>query len=131
MKVREIMTTPMNPKRLLFAALAALLLGNGSIASAQDRADDKDRSGMKHEMDMSGDAKEGGMMGMCQQMMKGGAMQGSMMGGMGMMPALPPGNEKLQMQMHAEMMRTMAAVMEKYAARVKESTEARAAGDAR
>jgi Spy/CpxP family protein refolding chaperone len=40
-------------------------------------------------------------------------------GGMGHgMPHLPPGNEKLEMQMHADMMRAMADVLTKYAARL-------------
>jgi hypothetical protein len=55
----------------------------------------------------------GGMMGMMQGCpMMGGAGTG----GRGM--HLPPGNEKLEMQMHADMMRAMADVMAKYAARL-------------
>jgi hypothetical protein len=56
----------------------------------------------------------GGMTGMMQgcPMMRGGA------GTHDMMPQLPPGNEKLAMQMHADMMRAMADVMTKYAARL-------------
>lgn len=56
----------------------------------------------------------GGMMGMMQgcPMMRGG-------GGMGQgMPHLPPGNEKLELQMHADMMRAMADVLSKYAAKL-------------
>ena len=34
------------------------------------------------------------------------------------MAHLPPGNEKLEMQMHADMMRAMADIMTKYAARL-------------
>ena len=49
-------------------------------------------------------------------------MQGCpMMRGSGMrhgMAHLPPGNEKLEMQMHADMMRAMADIMTKYAARL-------------
>ena len=42
-----------------------------------------------------------------------------MMSGGGMMPQLPPGNEKLQMQMHAEMMQRMGEILAKYAAQAK------------
>ena len=45
-----------------------------------------------------------------------GAM-GAMMGSSGM-PHLPPGNEKLDLQMHAEMMRAMSDILAKYAARL-------------
>jgi hypothetical protein len=53
------------------------------------------------------------MMGMMQgcPMMRGAGMGGAM-------PHLPPGNEKLEMQMHADMMRAMADIMTKYAARL-------------
>jgi hypothetical protein len=36
------------------------------------------------------------------------------------MPQLPPGNEKLQLQMQAEMMQKMGEILAKYSARVKE-----------
>jgi hypothetical protein len=35
-----------------------------------------------------------------------------------MMSNLPPGNEKLNLQMHAEMMQAMGAIMQKYADRI-------------
>ena len=59
----------------------------------------------------------GGMMGMmqgCPMMSGGGGMSGHSV------PHLPPGNEKLEMQMHADMMRAIADVMTKYAARLPE-----------
>ena len=59
-----------------------------------------------------------GMMG-C-SMMSGGmgsGGMGGMMGGRGM-PAFPPGNEKLQMQMHAEIMQKVGEIMAKYAERI-------------
>ena len=58
--------------------------------------------------------------------MGGGDMKG-MMGMMGMMnsyammPMLPPGNEKLQFQMQAEMMQKMGEIAAKYADRIKEA----------
>lgn len=64
-------------------------------------------------------------------MMGGQGMSGMMGGGMGGMmgcpmmaggghgmPHLPPGNEKLELQMHADMMKAMADVLAKYAARL-------------
>lgn len=62
----------------------------------------------------------GGMMGMmnmmqmCERMMGGATMGGAAM------PQLPPGNEKLQFQMQAEMMQKMGEIAAKYADRIKE-----------
>jgi hypothetical protein len=52
-----------------------------------------------------------GMMGTCGQMMNA---RGPMSG----MPKLPPGNEKLQLQMQAEMMQKMGEILSSYAARI-------------
>ena len=60
----------------------------------------------------------GDMMGMMNTMRGCPMMSGGMHGGM--MPQLPPGNEKLQMQMHAEMMQRMGEILAKYADRIKE-----------
>jgi len=56
----------------------------------------------------------GGMMGMMQQCER-------MMGARGghAMPQLPPGNEKLQLQMHAEIMQRVGEILAKYAGQVK------------
>jgi hypothetical protein len=65
---------------------------------------------------MMGNGMDGGMMAMmgaCGQMMTA---RGSMSG----MPKLPPGNEKLQLQMQAEMMQKMGEILSKYAAKVVE-----------
>jgi hypothetical protein len=54
----------------------------------------------------------GGMMNMmqdCQRMMGGARM-----------PKMPPGNEKLEFQMHAEMMQKMGEIAAKYAERIRE-----------
>ncbi len=58
----------------------------------------------------------GGRMGMYrgEMGMQGGMGMHGMMGGM----AFPPGYEKLEMQMHAEMMESMAKIMKKYAAQL-------------
>ncbi|WP_407973392.1 hypothetical protein ACJ51O_38445 (plasmid) [Burkholderia pyrrocinia] len=54
-------------------------------------------------------------------MMGGGALGGGMMGNCPMMGQLPPGNEKLAMQMHGEMMKAMGEIMLKYADRIQTS----------
>ena len=98
--------------RLVMAALAAGLSGLGvpGIAAAQSEPPHKPPPGMYGGMG-SGPGM-GGMMGMMQDcpMLRGG-------GGHGM-PHLPPGNEKLELQMHADMMRAIADVLTKYAARL-------------
>ena len=48
-----------------------------------------------------------------------GMMSGCPMVGGGMMPQLPPGNEKLQLQMWGELMQKMGEIASKYAAQVK------------
>ena len=48
-----------------------------------------------------------------------GMMSGCPMMGGGMMPQLPPGNEKLQLQMWGEMMQKMGEIASKYATQVK------------
>ena len=63
----------------------------------------------------------GGMMG--NHMMHGGMMGGAMMGngmmrGHSMMPQLPPGNEKLQLKMQAEIMQKVGEILAKYADQV-------------
>jgi hypothetical protein len=70
---------------------------------------------------MGQDGGMGGMMGMMNMMNQCSRMMNSGMGG-GMtrgVPQLPPGNEKLQVQMHAEIMRTVGEILAKYAGRVK------------
>lgn len=49
--------------------------------------------------------------------MMGSGMRGGMMGSRGL-PALPPGNEKLQLQMQAEIMQKVGEILAKYAAQV-------------
>ncbi|NUZ08467.1 hypothetical protein HQN59_22205 [Schlegelella sp. ID0723] len=59
-----------------------------------------------------------GMMGACQSMMDGGGAGMAMR--MGTAPKFPPGNEKLEAQMHAEMMQKMGEIAARYAERIKE-----------
>jgi len=69
--------------------------------------------------DMDGGMSCSGMMGMMGGgMMGGGMMGGGMMNHGRMMSDLPPGNEKLNLQMHAEMMQAMGAIMQKYADKI-------------
>jgi hypothetical protein len=51
-------------------------------------------------------------------MMMGHMMDGGMMGACPMMGQLPPGNEKLSMQMHGEMMQAMGEILRKYADKI-------------
>lgn len=55
-------------------------------------------------------------------MMAGGMMGGGINGATAAnprLPQLPPGNEKLQLQMHAEIMQAVGAILAKYAAQVR------------
>lgn len=54
------------------------------------------------------------MMQNCRRMMSQGG------GSRGMLPRLPEGNEKLELQMHADMMKAMGDILAKYAARLPE-----------
>lgn len=127
----------MNIKRNVVIALAAVVVAGASgLANAAEPGQaakpgsgTSSMSGMSGMGDMSkGHGKMnseggmgGGMMGMmdmmqsCQKTMVG-AMSGS-----AMMPQLPPGNEKLEFQMHAEMMQKMGEIATKYADRIKEA----------
>ena len=114
----------MNSLRRL--ALVASLAGVGALApmstlaqSTDPHQHDKDAPQQPRMpgggMGMGGAGMGGGMMQMmehCQQMM---SQRGSGPRGL---PQLPPGNEKLQLQMHADMMRAMADIVGKYAARL-------------
>ena len=57
------------------------------------------------------------MMGSCKEMMN----KKGMAGGGAAIPQLPPGNEKLAFQMHAEMMQKMGEIAAKYADRIKDN----------
>jgi hypothetical protein len=97
---------------IFIAALAGLAAAG--IASAQSESSKPAAPDMHGGMQQHG---KGAMMGMMQgcPMMQGGRM---MQGGGHAMPHLPPGNEKLELQMHADMMRAMADVLSKYAGRL-------------
>jgi hypothetical protein len=113
----------MRVKTAMVSFLSAALLSFGGLGMAQDQH--------QHE---GGGAKgpqgPGGMMGGRGGGMMGGGMGGMMsmiqqcerlMGARGghAMPQLPPGNEKLQLQMHAEIMQRVGEILAKYAGQVK------------
>lgn len=128
--------------------IASLLVGTIAVAAAANAADNRDASNgstatppSQHAMPdrdrqgggmggMQGGMQGGGMMGG----MQGGGMMGGMQGGgmMGMMngcsrmsgsiatPRLPPGNEKLQLKMQAEIMQATGEILSKYADQISE-----------
>lgn len=104
----------MRMKPLLITTSTAVMLFAGAPAVAQQPgtkpAPGRDGMPMEHQGMMGG----GGMMNMmqhCERMM--GARGGHAM------PQLPPGNEKLQLQMQAEIMQKVGEILGKYAAQVK------------
>ena len=123
--------------RFALAAIAlAALSGSSLAAGGNDAGMSRDSESMpshRGNAATSPDMNHGGMMGRGMSdgpMMQGGMMDmmngmgacGGMMGGPAMsgrmMPQLPPGNEKLQLQMQAEMMQKMGEIMAKYAAQI-------------
>lgn len=113
----------MNIKRNVVMALAAVVVAgvSGLAGAAEPGQVAKPGSSMSGMGDMSkghgkmgsDGAMGGGMMDMMQSCQK-------TMGG-AMMPQLPPGNEKLQFQMHAEMMQKMGEIAARYADKIKEA----------
>jgi len=102
----------MNLKRTIAALCAAALFPAAGVAQHQHEHD-KPAAGATP----GGGAMPGGMMdGPMMQMMQ----QCRRMGGGAMLPQLPPGNEKLQLQMHAEMMQKAGEVLARYASQIKE-----------
>ncbi|MBI5614895.1 MAG: hypothetical protein HY943_01265 [Gammaproteobacteria bacterium] len=109
----------------LFLSAALLALGMQASQAAEDvtkdltdaPADAKGRRCHMHEM------MGGGPHGMGPAMMGPGMMGGPMIGGhmgqMIMVPRLPAGNEKLEIQMHAEMLQKIGEIEAKYAGQLK------------
>lgn len=94
----------MNAKRLATMSLALALLGASGLSAA---ASPPQPAMHDHASGMMGD----GMMGK-------GMMGKGIMSNCPMMGQLPPGNEKLAMQMHGEMMKAMGDIMLKYADKI-------------
>jgi hypothetical protein len=116
----------MHVKRV-FATLvaAAMLWGTAEVALAQQPPAKPAPSmpgGDQRSMDhgMMGGMGGGGMMGMMNMMQECQRMMGGASAGGSMMPQMPPGNEKLQFQMHAEMMQRMGEIAAKYAERIQQ-----------
>ena len=112
----------MNGKHILIGALTTLsLLGAGtSVAAGQTPSAHGEAKPLAGKAD--GKMSCSDMMEKMGSNMPGKGMMGSMMSRGSMMPDLPPGNEKLNAQMHAEMMQAMGAIMQKYAERMPTST---------
>jgi hypothetical protein len=93
---------------LLTLSTAGMFIGSG-LAIGQHQHEEAAK-GQKPQGMVGG----GGMMDMmqgCERMMSAR--------GEHAMPQLPPGNEKLQLQMHAEIMQRVGEILSKYAAQVK------------
>jgi hypothetical protein len=102
-------------KSLSVLAAGAVVVGAGLLASVAISQEGRGGAGM-----MQGQQGMHGMMQGC-PMMSGGMMGGGMMQGRGssLIPQLPPGNEKLQAQMTAEIMQKAGEIASKYAAQAK------------
>ena len=111
---------PQKRKLAVATVLSAALMAGTGWSTAQEKpqapkpgAGMRGMEGMQGMHGMEGMGGMMDMMGSCNRMMQGGSMAHGM-------PRLPPGNAKLQLQMHAEMMQKMGEVLAKYAAQVKE-----------
>ncbi len=93
----------------------ASMSGMGDMSKHHGMGGMKDAEGGMGGGDMKGMMGMMGMMNSCQSMMDKAKTSGS-----AMTPQLPPGNEKLEFQMHAEMMQKMGEIAAKYAERIKE-----------
>ena len=93
-------------------AAAAISVSALSLAADHDKPAAQGMQGMEGMHGM-----HGMMSGGCPMM--GSGMTGGHRPGAGMMPQLPPGNEKLQLQMWGEMMQKMGEIASKYAVQVK------------
>jgi hypothetical protein len=98
---------------------AAVTMSTWSLAADRDKPAAQGMHGMPatQGMPMQGMPGVQGMMGSGCPMM-GGGMMGAQMSNAAM-PQLPPGNEKLQLQMWGEMMQKMGEIASKYAVQVK------------
>lgn len=99
-------------KRVTLVAAASLLAGAGLLASVAVSQEGHKAPGMHDQQGMQG--MMGGMMQGCPMMNRAAAPSGA-----GLIPQLPPGNEKLQAQMTAEIMQRVGEIASKYAAQAK------------
>jgi hypothetical protein len=109
--------------RALVAAAALAFTGAASAADPPPQQQPRSGQSQQHGMMGSNNMMGGDMMGMmdmmksCQSMMGDTGMGGAAMG----MSRFPPGNEKLEAQMHAEMMQKMGEIAARYADKIKEA----------
>lgn len=96
----------MNTKTLFAGIVTSTAMAFGVPAIAATPAHDGNMNTGMHDMQRNGKSMP---MGDMMEMMKNCPM----------MAQLPPGNEKLSMQMHAEMMKAMGDILSKYADQVK------------
>ena len=113
----------MQIKQMILTVVSAVVL-SGAAGFALAQQPSKPAPGMQggegRSMDhgmMGGGAMGGDMMGMMNMMQGCNAMMGH---SSAMMPKMPPGNEKLEFQMHAEMMQKMGEIAAKYASQIKD-----------
>ena len=98
-------------------AVAGAIAAGGPAASKPGKGDMPMQQGMMGSDGPMDGASMMGMMRSCQSMMGGAGTAG----GPAAMPKLPPGNEKLELQMQAEMMQKMGEIAARYADKIKES----------
>src|SRR5574338_523707 len=120
----EVLMNRTNKIALLIAATAALSTAAGGWALAAEQSPppaSQMGGGMPMGQGMMGHGGtmgQDGMMGMmqhCQKMMGGAGMAGTLV------PQLPPGNDKLQLKMQAEIMQKVGEIAARYADQVKEA----------
>ena len=111
----------MNTTRKIITA-AALVACSAAVSAAETQS--KPMHDMMREHHGTGAGQHGMMHCPMMGAMGSGGGMGGMMGGMGPMMGgrgmhvLPPGNEKLQLQMQAEIMQKVGEILAKYAAQI-------------
>jgi hypothetical protein len=122
----------MQVKSILMMSLLAMgMVTSGFAAAADAKSKPEQGSATQHGGAMQrGTMQGGGMMGHGGMMAGDGMMGGGMMEMMSgcrqmmesaSMPRLPSGNDKLQLQMHAEMMQRVGEILGKYADRIEDA----------
>jgi hypothetical protein len=101
----------MNARRCVATTLVAILLSGGALGFAADRGQSP-KPAEGHMMMENGMMDMMNMMGMCRRMMDTRTTGH-------MLPQLPAGNEKLQLQMQSEVLQKIGEITAKYAAQIK------------
>jgi len=114
----------MRHAKFLFATGVALLCGTLACQAAEQAATATAEHDMGHMHGMMM-GKDGDHEGKGRRCMHRGPMMGEgHMPHMLPLPSLPPGNDKLELQMQAEMMQKVGEILGKYASQVKEAPAA-------